>query len=144
MKNILDQLLIKLNKYPIASIFFVLTILTYFYTNRVLKHMEVENEIHIVEKSNYWFLTVLDCQYDQGIHGSELVGCDEIEISDPYDSYDDADRALQKIIRQQKDTLYQIDFLNFRSLGTFFINIPYLLFAALGIYDIKRKGGFQY
>lgn len=137
MKNIIDLLLDSMNRYPVAAFVFFLSLLFFIYTFRFSDLINTDEEIYIVEEYNSWYLAAMDCQKETEIRGSSM-DCEEIIISDAFDSEDDAEIGRKKMIHEFNEKLMRLDFLNFRYLGSFFINFPSYFFLAIGIYDVHR------
>lgn len=137
MKNIIDLLLDSMNRYPVAAFVFLLSLLFFIYTYRFSDLINTDEEIYIVEEYNSWYLAAMTCHKETEIRGSSM-DCEEIIISDEFDSENAAEIGRKKMIQEFNQKLVRLDFLNFRYLGSFFINFPSYFFLALGIYDVYR------
>lgn len=139
---IIKQLWIELRpaikKYPLTAVFMLLFVFSYFYTNRISKYLRDDN-IWIERNGWGWCIMAKDCNSEQDLRGT-YTECEDVEISDIYDTYQQAFKEKRRLLNERKKELESKDILNLRFLPKLLVNGLYLIFAGLAFAAyIKKK-----
>ncbi len=137
MKQLFKELYSGFKKYPTASVFLILTLYIKFYHHQISNYLDQE-KIEIEFNDIGWCLVVDECISDQNIRGT-YTECDEVEISDTFETYQEAYREKKKLLDIQNKKLTSYDYLNLRLLGKTTVGLLYLPLLVLSIYFFFKK-----
>jgi len=138
-KHLWGDLRLAMKEYPLTALFTLLFILSYFYTNRIDKYLS-DDKIWIEKKEWGWCLMAMDCNSEQDLRGS-YTECEDVEISDIYDTFGQAMREKRRLLNLRKKELESRDFLNLRILPILLVDSLHIIFGILAFifYPRKRK-----